>query len=299
MKSITFSIGIPAYNEAGNIGYLLESIGDQKLDKKLHLSEITVISDGSIDNTVKIARKIKNKKIKILEYKNREGKNTRLNHLYKNLKEDVFILLDADIKFGDENVLINLLQPFIKFKNLGLVAGNSQPIKANNLVEAGINNFVYALNFMKKQIKNGNNIYSVRGPLLAVSKKFARNITLPLDVPDDRYLYLRCIQNGFKFYFVNDAVVFYKSPKTISDQLNQGQRFRRDRNNLDRYFKKNFLLKQYEIPIYLRLLMLLYQVIKNPLAYLVMKYMHLLILYRNKFSKNYKWNMVLSTKKFN
>ncbi len=297
MSKLTFTVGIPAFNESANIGKLLQQLLDQKFSKGILLSEIVVISDGSIDNTVNISRKIKDRRVKVIEYKNRSGKNTRLNFLYQNFKGSVLVLLDADIKLDNDKVINTLVLPFLKEKKLGAVGGNAQPIAAKTLTEKGINNFVYALTIMKDQIKQGHNVYSARGPILAISKKLARRVILPLDVPDDRFIYLYAIKLGFKFQYVKEAKAWYKSPQNISDQLNQGMRFRVDKENLYKYFRKRFIQKQYYIPLKLRLLMFVYQLCKNPIAYFHMKYMHLRIILDNNFSQKNNWNIVLSTKK--
>lgn len=291
------TIGIPAHNEQANIYGLLNSLVSQKFSNNFELVSIKVLSDGSVDKTVKKAGAVKDKRIKIYDDPKRMGKNFRLNQLFKNLKEDILVLLDADTLISDEFVVSNLVQPFSKIKNLGLVAGNAQPMKAQTLVEKGINNFVYSLNFMKDRLNEGHNIYSVRGPIIALSKKFAGKISLPVNVPDDRYLYLKCLELNFNFRFSKKALVFYRSPQTIKDQINQGHRFLKDKENLYLHFSAEEVNKQYLIPFYLKILMLVYQVLKNPVAYLTLKYIHFEIIKNQDKTQSHKWQVVSSSKK--
>src|SRR3989338_10835968 len=120
----TITIGIPAYNEEQNIGNLLKSVFSQKEDGYL-LKEIIVISDGSTDKTIDIAKKFSSdKRLKILDYSQRKGKSYRVNALLKSLKNEVLITIDSDSILKDEFVIKELIQPFKTKKNVGLVAGN-------------------------------------------------------------------------------------------------------------------------------------------------------------------------------
>ncbi|MEK6882484.1 MAG: glycosyltransferase, partial [Nanoarchaeota archaeon] len=258
-KVYKITIGIPAFNEEGNIYRLLKSLVSQKLPGNFQLESIKVLSDGSTDKTVKRTHVLKNKLIKVYDYPERMGKNFRLNQLFKGLKTPILVLFDADILINDEYTLSKLVKPFASIKNLGLVAGNAQPLKSKTLIEEAINNFVESLNFMKSKIKKGDNIYSVRGPILALSKNIASE-KLPLNVPEDRYLYLKNASLKYKFRYVDDARVYYRSPQTIKDQLNQGKRFHDDKENLYLHFNSKFINRQYLIPKHLKIVMFLYQI---------------------------------------
>jgi glycosyltransferase involved in cell wall biosynthesis len=296
-NTFKITIGIPAHNEQGNIYKLLKSLISQQLPENFQIESINVFSDGSNDKTVKRARVFKDKKIKVFDFTERMGKNFRLNQMFKNLKGDALVLFDADTIISDTGVVANLVKPFSEIDNSGFVAGNAQPLPSQTLIEEAVNNFVYSLNFMKNRINRGNNIYSVRGPIVALSKDFAKKITLPINVPDDRYLYLKCLQLGFNFSYSKKALVFYRSPQTIKDQINQGFRFLKDKENLYMHFESQELDKQYFIPFKLKIGMLLFQVFRNPLAYLTMKFIHLQVLRNRKETQNHKWQMVLSSKK--
>lgn len=291
-NNLKISIGIPAFNEQENLPFLLTDL----LKQKGNILEIIIISDGSTDSTVNFVKSIKDKRIKVINGQVRLGKNVRLNQLYKMFKGDILITFDADVKLDHNQVVWKISLPFIKNEKLGLVAGNAQPLPAKTLVESALNNFIAALNFMKKRINSGNNVYSVRGPILALSRSFAKKLVLPKNVPDDRFTYLFCKKLGFEFSFCEDVLVWFRSPQTVNDQLNQGSRFRKDKENLTKYFDKQFLSQEYYVPPVLRIGMFFLQILKNPIAYLVMKLMHLKILTMSQKS-NIKWNTVLSTKR--
>jgi len=55
VKELAISVGITAHNEAGNIGRLLDRLTYQNL-KTVTISEIIVVSSGSIDQTDNIVR---------------------------------------------------------------------------------------------------------------------------------------------------------------------------------------------------------------------------------------------------
>lgn len=291
------TVGIPAFNEEANIKRLLKSLISQKLPANFQLEEIKVVSDGSTDKTADKVKSIKEKRLKLYNYSERLGKNARLNQLFKNLSGDILVLFDADTLISDQKVLANLTKPFSQIEKLGLVAGNAQPLEAKTLIEEAVNNFIHSLNFMKSRINMGNNIFSVRGPIIAMSKEFVGRVTLPLNVPDDRYLYLKCLQLGFNFFYSDKASVFFRSPQTLKDQINQGLRFLTDKQNLYKYFDSKLIDSCYFVPAKLKIGMLIFQILKNPFAYLTMKFIHLQILRAKNRKLNHKWSMVLSSKK--
>ena len=176
MKKLKVSIGITAFNEEKNISQLLVAIKKQSTGSDINLVEIIVISDGSNDKTVEVVTSVKDRRIKLFAEKKRLGKNKRINQLFQASAGDVLVLLDADITLQNIGVIDELVKPFVRGKNIGLVAGNAQPLPATTLVAHAVNNFIYALNDMKKRIKNGNNIFSARGPILALSREFTKSL---------------------------------------------------------------------------------------------------------------------------
>lgn len=296
---LNISIGIPAFNEEKNIEKLLKAILTQSFSEKKYLLEIIVASDGSTDKTVSIVNSFNDERIKLIDGKERIGKNMRMNQIFTTFKGGVLITLDADIAFIDKHSLNFLTNPFVESKKIGLVAGNAQPLPAKTLAARAFNNYVKSLNYIKKRIKNGNNVFSVRGPLLSLSRELAKKIHLPKNVPDDKFIYLFCKQHNFNFVYRNDAKVFFKSAETLKDQITQGIRYNNDRKSLNHLFNTMLLENEYSVPLYLKVMAFIIQIIKDPFAYIAMKYIQLNVIFGFKTLSHDTWCITSSTKDLN
>lgn len=99
---------IPAYDEEKTIGNVLKPLSVMSI-----IDEIVVISDGSHDNTAKIAR---NYNAQVIELEKNQGKANAVLTGVKNTDADIILMLDADlIGLRDEHIM-NLLQPVIDKK---------------------------------------------------------------------------------------------------------------------------------------------------------------------------------------
>lgn len=96
---------IPAYNEEKNIGHVLSVLTDVALIKK-----VIVVSDGSTDDTVNVA---KSYGVEIIELKENRGKGGALKAGLDNFQADVVLFLDADLLGLTEKHVLNLVEPVI------------------------------------------------------------------------------------------------------------------------------------------------------------------------------------------
>lgn len=128
----SITIGIPAYNEAHNIGRLLTALLAQNIADQI--SEILVYSDASSDNTVIEAKKIHDKRIKVIDQPLRLGKNATLNNLFHKATGSIFVQLDADVIPSDIYVLANIISPIIN-SNADLVAAHVSPLHPKTYIE--------------------------------------------------------------------------------------------------------------------------------------------------------------------
>src|SRR3989338_5892127 len=93
---LTVTIGIPAYNEAGNIGQLLKALLKQKQAGWV-LEKIMVVSDASEDKTDIIVKQFKDKRIRLLRNLQRIGQAESQNRIIDECDSDVLVLMNADV----------------------------------------------------------------------------------------------------------------------------------------------------------------------------------------------------------
>lgn len=295
-RILTISVGTTAYNEENNIKLFLESLCIQN-QKTIRIKEIIIISDGSTDHTAEIAKSFPCSRIKIIIDHRRRGHNFRLNQLIEMFSGDILIIFDADVLLKNKMVIENLACHFYNNGKIGLVGGNPQPLPAKTFPEKAVNNLYLARNILKESIKNGHNVHGMWGQVFALSRKLAKKITIPYDVPADTFIYFSCKKQKFEFYYEKKAVVLFRSPQTVQDQIQRGARFLINKKSLSKYFDDQQINQEYAVSISLQIKMLISQLLKNPLAYLLMKYMHFQSLRKKIKTFDSKWTPILSTKK--
>jgi polyisoprenyl-phosphate glycosyltransferase len=105
---MSVAIIIPAYNE------------EQTIDKVINVAKtvdlvnrVIVVSDGSTDNTVKIAKKCG---IKVIDLPNNVGKGGAMSVGVKNCTDDIIVFLDADLLGLTKEHIEELIKPMIEGK---------------------------------------------------------------------------------------------------------------------------------------------------------------------------------------
>ncbi|MFA6005285.1 MAG: glycosyltransferase [Patescibacteria group bacterium] len=299
VKHPTVTIAMCALNEEANIGQLLTSIFDQETDGFV-LEKILLISDGSTDKTVEIARTFKSRLFEIKDYKERKGKSFRLNEIYTGVKSDIVVQPDADVILKSKHVIKDLIAPYATDKSIGMTGGNALPLPAETFVERAVNLTLAAYIPFKKTINNGNNILSATGRLLSLRREVFQNITVPQDtIANDGFVYFCTLTQGFKYRFVETAEVFFRSPQTLHDQISQNTRFSATHTWMKKYFPPEMVDHEYNIPASELSRAMLVQFIKHPVLggyiFLINRYCRL----RSWFLKkriNAIWEVVYSTK---
>lgn len=295
-KKYSVSIGIPIYNEEKNIKILLESLLVQKM-KKGFLKQIIIVSDGSTDKTVELINTVKDPRIILINRKSRKGTNYSQNEIIKIAREDILVFINGDVIPSDNNFIEKMIAPIIKDSNVGLVGGDVIGAKPNTFIESIIFNSHNLKTSMSKKFNNGNNIYLCYGGARAFSKTFYSQITWPLDVPEDAYSYLLCLQNGFSFKYAKQAKIIIRIPATLNDHKKQSTRFMSGKRELYKYFPSTQIEKSYQIPKNIFLSTLLSFLIHKPISTLL--YLAITI-YLRAISSQYiftsKWDPSVSSK---
>lgn len=300
MKKTSITIGIPAYNEEGNIVHLLESIYRQR-GRHFSIWEVLVISDGSTDKTEELVQVFakKHKKVKLIADGVRTGKSERLNTLYRKARGEFILSLDADVVLKKPDTIEQLLK---KVKLSTTVVGARfipvpQKTFMGKLSVISYTSFEDA--FMK--LKNGRNIYSLVGGAQLIRTSFARKITYPKKtISDQNYLYARAIQGNARGYaFARTAEVWTRTVSTFHDWRVLGVRSTIEDKKSLRKSMGDEIVKEYYMPRNIFAKSLIKFFFKHPILTVGSVIMNIYIRkfpYNASKPKNGKWELTLSSK---
>lgn len=296
----TVTIAVSVYNEEINIKNFLLSVLKQDV-RGFKLSRIIVLSDGSTDNTVNIARSLKSSLITVIDDKNRIGKSSRLNQIYNMATSDILVQSDADVIFSNKNVVYNLIQPIVNNPDVGMCGGHPKPMTAETFTEKAVNSTFEMYSKLRKKLRNGNNVFSADGRLLAYRKELYKQITVPKNmIANDAFTYFACLTKQFKYKYVPGAIVNFRSPQQLRDQVRQNTRFVAAPIRMKRIFDENMVDREYFIPKHIKCLYMFQEFLKNPIG---CAYIYAVNTYcKAKASRverklNARWDMAISTKK--
>ncbi|MBN2112190.1 glycosyltransferase family 2 protein [Candidatus Woesearchaeota archaeon] len=127
MAKLSLSVVIPAYNEEKRIGKTLRRITSY-LDKRKDDYEIIVVDDCSKDNTVKVARFLKNKRLKVLKNKCNLGKGGAVKNGMLAAKKKYVLFSDADLSTPIEEI-----EKFEKLKDKYDILIGSRALKESDI----------------------------------------------------------------------------------------------------------------------------------------------------------------------
>lgn len=222
------TIGIPAYNEKGNIGPLLRELLSQVSSSVI---EIIVSDDGSNDGTssevLRVAGKQGNHKcaVKLIEAKRRSGKATAVDKILKLARGEIIVLIDADAQI-EEGCVDKIIKPFSEDKKIGVTSGNILPLNSND--ESKL--FSYMSCFQRelndqlcRRLVNENLTPKVNGAFFAFRRDVVDHIPNSV-VSDDEYISWRAQKQGYKATYVSGAKVYAKDPVNIRDYISKRRR---------------------------------------------------------------------------
>ncbi|MCM8797745.1 MAG: glycosyltransferase [Candidatus Omnitrophica bacterium] len=123
------SILIPTYNEEGIIGRAIEEIRNVMPN-----SEIIVVDDGSMDQTVREARRFERGKVKVIPLTHR-GKGSAIKKAIEIASGEVMVQIDADLQFPPKYIS-RLIEPILE-ERADIVFG-SRYLKSSHIEEGSV-----------------------------------------------------------------------------------------------------------------------------------------------------------------
>lgn len=246
MKKLTVTIGIPAFNEAANIGYLLKDILSQQ-QKGYEIEQIIVASDASTDKTVTICKSFKDARIVVLQSATRQGQTYRQNQIISKTTADILILINADVEIRDSHFIAKLIQPIVS-GGADLVSCGIEDLEPNTFFEKVITVSMKMKKKINEEFRKGLHIYTCTGRARAFSKRLYKNFKFPAIVGEDAYSYLHAKQHGFNYGYVKDTVIYSRCPDNLKDHERQSVRFIQSKKAMERLFGVEFTRQQYRLP---------------------------------------------------
>lgn len=208
------SLGIFAFNEEKNIEKLLKAILNQDL-KQVEIEEIFVFCEGSTDNTALIAKELakEDKRIKVIEGKERKGKFAAINLFLKLAKNKILVMESGDT-LPEKQAVENLVKPFER-SDVGMTGAHPIPVDNPNTFLGFTTNLLWKLHH-QMSLK-----FPKMGEMVAFRKVFDK--ILPTAV-DEAFIEGVIKSKGLKVVYVPEAIVYNKGPETINDFLKQRRR---------------------------------------------------------------------------
>lgn len=105
---MSIAVIIPAFNEGKTIKKIIEKVKTVK-----EINRIIVVSDGSTDNTVSIAKKCG---VEVIDLPKNIGKGGAMSIGVKNCQEEIIVFLDADLVGLTGNHIRRLIRPILNQK---------------------------------------------------------------------------------------------------------------------------------------------------------------------------------------
>lgn len=215
------SVVISAHNEAAWIRQKIENL--LLLDYPTDRLEILVGSDGSTDGTLECLRDFSDSRVRLVEFRERHGKATVLNHLVPKTSGEIVLLSDVRQKF-DQQLLRFLIEAFAD-SEVGAVSGelilrDNEDTKA---VGKGVGAYWRYENFIRSRESRIDSTLGATGPVYAIRKSLFEPI--PADIIlDDVLTPFRITRRGYRVLFEPRARAYGALPATTREEFTRKAR---------------------------------------------------------------------------
>ena len=243
----TVTIGIPAFNEAANIGTLIGRLLAQKIPNA-EIDRLIIVSDGSTDRTADIVRGFSDPRIKLIEHAKREGIGRSQQDITRQAKGDILVLLNADVLPENDTFIEEIIAPLRADPIVGLVSAATVSALARNGVESIVATSHAFKQFLYERVNGGRTIYLCHGRARAFSRAFYSEIDWPEDLPEDSFSYLLALERGFGSTYAPKARIIFRSPQTLRDHARQSRRFWDGTHRLEERFPRAVVRREFRIP---------------------------------------------------
>lgn len=219
MNNIDITIGVPTFNEEGNIREFFNSLKKQLPTQDGSVEVIFV--DDSEDKTSQIIDDLRlnnpTLNIHLIHNNDRKGVSHAWNTIFKVANGKVIILLDADIILGEK--CISRLAKSIN-REVGLCASNTIPYRKDEGMYSHAATFI--AHWLRSVRLHGLSQYTAMGRALAIDSQLAKNISIPDEIiAIDLYLQCMIIKQSKNVIYDDKALIYFFTPNNRKDFFSQ------------------------------------------------------------------------------
>lgn len=234
------SVIIPAYNASARIVKKLKNT--LALDYPGDRFEVIVVSDGSNDDTVELARAVKSPNIEVLALRVNAGKSAAQNHGVRHSKGGIIVFTDVDSDL-DRAFLKNIT---LAFSDPGVACAGGHAVLISDSGDVSSSQGVYwrLEQFIRRAESTLGMLHSLPGWGFAVRREDF--VPLDTDTGDDMILPLEAALKGRRSVLVPGAIVRDRMPSSVKGETKARQRI--TLRNLRGVMKRRELLLPWRHP---------------------------------------------------
>ncbi len=208
------TVGIPSFNEEGNIAKLLSIISEQK-SELLRIREV-IISDDSSDDTIRLIHEFAlnhpHLNIECLHHSSRRGVANAWNEIFQKAKGQIIVLFDGDV-VPDMDSIRELLSSLRG--NAALCISNVRPTRSFTIAGRAARFISSWLRLVKKDRISQ---YTTIGRGLLIRSDVAKKIFIPRGtIAVDLFLQCKVLELQKEIVYNDRSVVCFSPPRTIKD----------------------------------------------------------------------------------
>lgn len=216
-QALPLSVVLAVKNEEINIKTRLENLLSQ--DYQEDLIEVIVVSDGSTDRTVELARAFEDERVKVIESPAPLGKSGALNIGVENASHDIIVFADARQKFGD-NVFAELVAMFYD-GSVGAVSGELVIERGiNSEVHEGVGLYWRYEKMIRHKESAVDSSVGATGSIYAIRRALYRPLAAHT-LLDDFLIPMRIVLQGYRVIYVRSAKAYDLSSATAAQEFDR------------------------------------------------------------------------------
>ena len=209
------SIGVIAYNEAGNICKLLKALCEQELTT-VEIAEIIVVSSACTDGMDELVCEFAHSHplVSLICEKERSGKSSAINIFLREAKSDILIIESGDT-IPAPDTIEKLIAPFAN-PAIGATGGRPTPVNDESTLIG------YGVHLLWRMHHRMALLNPKLGEMIAFRRVFT---SIPKDSAVDEASIEAIIKSKrLKLLYVPDAIIYNKGPENWKDFIKQRRR---------------------------------------------------------------------------